>query len=152
MLEFLAKLKKERIETGLFPIELSAVGMIVTGQQWPTSEAFDRAIKDAAQHIGRYELPADYERLTIDALFALQKSGAELTSNLPSDLFCPRQPHWRIDRNVDLPNGLWGSVEVNFSARIDAAGQSMKRCERRIVTSIGGSNRTSSEMWELARA
>lgn len=150
-LQFLAKIEQERIETGLFPITLSSGGMITTGEQNPSSEAFERAVMAAARHINQAALAADDARLTIEALSALQKSASELTSNLPSDLFRPRQPHWRVDRNIDLPNGLSGNVEVTFDARMDAAGQLMEHCERRIVSSIGGSSRTSSEMWELAR-
>lgn len=150
-LEFLAQIEQERIETGLFPITLSSGGMITTGRQGPTSEAFDRAVMAAARHINRSELSADNARLTVEALSALQKSAGELTRKLPGDLFRPRQPHWRVDRNIELPNGLSGNVEVTFDARMDAAGQLMEECERRIVSSIGGSSRTSSEMWELVR-
>jgi hypothetical protein len=150
-LQFLAKIEQERIETGPFPITLSSGGMITTGEQNPSSEAFERADMAAARHINQAALPADDARLTIEALSTPQKLASELTSNLRSDLFRPRQPHWRVDRNIDLPNGLSGNLEVTFDARMDAAGQLMEHCERRIVSSIGGSSQTSSEMWELAR-
>lgn len=160
-LGFLAQLEEKRIEAGLFPMALSPGGMIVTGDQapdsempdseMPDSEMFDRAILAAARHIDHAGLPADDARQAIEALSALQKSAANLTSKVPRDLFRPLRPHWQVDRNIDLPNGRSGGIAVIFDARMDAAGQLMEQYERRVVSSIGSSSRTSSELWELAR-
>lgn len=74
-LQFLAKIEQERIETGLFPITLSSGGMTTTGEQKPSSEAFERADMAAARHINQAALPADDARLTIEALSTPQKIG-----------------------------------------------------------------------------
>ena len=150
-LEFLAQLEKERVEAGLFPMALSPGGMIMAGEQRVASEIFDHAVAAAARQIDGAGLSPDDTRMTAQALSDLQKSAAELTSKVPHDLFRPDQPHWRINRNFDLPNGLSGSVAVTFDARMDAAGQLLEQCERRVISSIGSSSRTSSELWELAR-
>jgi len=162
-LKFLAQMEEQRAETGLFPMDLSAGGMIAAGVPRPNSEMFDRAVSavarqidrggqiDGGGQIDRGGLSADDTRLTAEALSALQKSAAELTSKLPRDLFHPVQPHWQIDRSIVLPGGLSGSVTVTFDARMDATRQLMEHSERRIVSSIGGTSRTSTERWELAR-
>ena len=150
-LEFLGQLEKKRQESSLFPLALSPNGMIAADGQKPDSELFDLAIAGAAQRISQSALSADSARLTGESLAALQKSATDLISRLPLDLFRPGQLHWQDNRTVALPQGLTGTVSITFDSRLDAVGQLMEQSERRIVSSIGGSSRTSSEIWQLAR-
>lgn len=151
-LEFLAEMEKKRLETGLLPILLTNAGTIAIGEPTSPSDDFDRAVKAVARQIDLSQLAPDDARNARQTLSALHKSAAQLTSMVPHDLFRPAQTHWQMERTVDLPNGMSGSVAVTFSARMDATGQLMERCERRIVSSIGPSSRTSTDAWELAPA
>ena len=153
-LEFLAKLEEQREETNLLPLTLSAAGMITANSNlavidMANDELVQRAITGAAERIEGIELGPNAEGLDQKFLSSLQGSGAELASKVPRDLFHPQQSYWQDEHEIDLPQGLTGTVLVIFEARMNAAGDCMERVERRVISSVGKSMRTSSEIWEL---
>jgi hypothetical protein len=153
-LEFLAQLEEQRQETNLFPLTLSAAGMIASNSNlavidMANVELVQRAIAGAEERIESIELNGDAEGLGQKFLSSLQGSGAELASKVPSDLFHPQQSDWQNEREIDLPQGLTGTVLVIFEAKMNAAGECMERVERRVISSVGESMRSSSEIWEL---
>jgi hypothetical protein len=126
-LEFLAQLEEQRQETNLFPLTLSAAGMIAANSNLAVIdlanvELVQRAITRAAERIESIELSADAVGLGHRFLSSLQGSGAELASKVPRDLFHPRQSYWQNEREIDLPQGLTGTVLVIFEAQMNAAG------------------------------
>lgn len=152
VLEALRQLEKQRKETNLFPLMLLPSGLIAAGGQEADAELFDLAVAEAAKLINRSALSAGDASVTGKSLAVLQKSVAVLLSRVPHDLFRPGQSHWQDDREVVLPQGQTGTVSVMFNAQMNASGQLMEQSERRIVSTIGTSSRTSSETWELTRA
>lgn len=156
-LEFLAQLEEQRQETSLFPLMLSSAGMISsdgpeTASDGDDAALLDLAIAEAAGRIEHSKASADAGGTARAFLSALQGSSTRLTSKVPRDLFRPQQSYWQNERTIELPQGLKGTVSVTFDARMNAAGELMERAERRVVSSIGGSSRTSSEVWELGHA
>ena len=110
-LEFLAQLEEQRQETNLFPLTLSAAGMIAANSNsavidLANVELVQRAITRAAERIESIELSADAVGLDHRFLSSLQGSGAEFASKVPRDLFHPRQSYWQNEREIDLPQGL----------------------------------------------
>ncbi|MDZ4308510.1 hypothetical protein [Allopontixanthobacter sp.] len=151
-LQALAQMEQSREETGLFPMILSPDGVITGGEENPDSTWFDRAVGKAAEQIEGARMPeAETERI-MAALSALQSSATGPTGKVPRDLFRPQPLQWQVNRDVELPGGLSGTIAVLFDARMDAAGQLMAQSERRILSAVGGSSRTSSEIWALGRS
>ncbi|MXP44493.1 hypothetical protein [Allopontixanthobacter sediminis] len=147
----LAQMEQSREEIGLFPMVLSTDGTVIGGEESPGSIWFDRAVSETAEQIEAARIPGTEAEKVLGALSALHRSATGLTGKVPRDLFRPRSLEWQLDRTMDLPGGLSGTIAVLFNARLDAAGGLMERCERQIVSTIGGSSRTSSEIWNLAR-
>jgi len=151
-LEFLAKIERQKIEDGLFPMKLGPEGLILSDQNEPDPVLIDRAATLALARINATQLGSHDGKDARQFLTTLQQSAAQLISKLPRDLFRPRQTNWQHERDITLPGGQIGKVSVLFSAQMDAAGGIMQHAQRSIITSIGNASRTSDETWTLIPA
>lgn len=75
-----------------------------------------------------------------------------MTSLLPGDLFAPRDPASKVQRELALPGGGAGTIEVSFTAQADPATGLMRAARREIVTAIGDDRRLTREDWSLTPA
>lgn len=142
----LVAIEEQRVERGLFPMELDACGQI-TG--WPPASRRDH-ISEALQVVrDRYV----EEGVDVSALIeALHGASAELVSLLPNDLFAPEEPLREEHRAIDLPWGDQGEVLTRFEAERDPQTQLMRHAERVVVTRYGGEERRNRESWALFKA
>jgi hypothetical protein len=65
-------------------------------------------------------------------------------------LFAPRDDAVRAEREVALPGGSAGTIEVCFTAVTDPATGLMREARREIVTMIADDRRLTREDWTLA--
>lgn len=146
----LARLERERIETGLFPLQLDADGRIAGGPDIAPGPQLDRAVELARAQIARASGDRPGETETARFVLALQQSAAALVTELPTDLFAPAA-YPRFDRGeVPLPDGGTGEISSRFDALVDQATGLMRSAERQVVTAIAADRRETLERWNLA--
>lgn len=148
----LAALERQRIETGLFPLALDRTGLIVGGPDPRPAKELDQAVAIVRRELDKRGVGHD-ERQERDAFVkAVHDAGAKMTSLLPGDLFAPRDDPPRVERELALPGGGAGTIEVCFTAQADPATGLMRKARREIVTAIAADRRFIREDWTLAFA
>jgi hypothetical protein len=146
----LAALERQRIETGLFPLALDRAGMIVGGPDAPPVVELEQAVAIVRRQIEAAGFAAD-ERKELEAFVrAVHDAGAKMTSEFPGDLFAPREQAVRAERELALPGGGAGTIEVSFTAVTDPTTGLMAEARREIVTAIADDRRLTREDWTLA--
>jgi hypothetical protein len=117
----LADSERSRSTAGLWPIRLSAGGLILaTG----TGSA-------EAAGLGLPGRPAS----------------AAVLERLPDDLFFPSLGPIRSVQAIELPGGLTGEFVVEYSARGVADAGWLDRAERRVTTRVAATRETAVERW-----
>lgn len=147
----LAKVEEQRQGNDLFPLMLSDDGMLMAGGDEVQSEALDRAIEIAGDLIAHSTGDDDERRLARLHLLEMQRAVLPLFKTLPKDLFFPVAAPINKVRAIDLPGGKQGAFEFTYAAQAVPEKGWLAQAERRIVTRIPGSSRTSSESWTLAQ-
>jgi hypothetical protein len=69
----------------------------------------------------------------------------------PTDLFSPARGESLESREVALPDGTRGSISVRIQGEGLVPGGLPQRVERTVLTDLGGSKRTSREIWTFER-
>ena len=116
-----AEYERVRSTAGLWPIRLSASGMILAmGSTAP--------IQDASG-----ELPAGFAAL----------------EQLPDDLFFPSLGPLSSEQAIELPNGLLGKFSVQYDATSVPGGGWLDRAQRHVVTQIGTTQESVLERWTM---
>jgi hypothetical protein len=145
-----AQLERERRETRLFPLTLDSGGRISSTAGLGQAAQLDAAVREASAMLDRRNLPPDERQPVEDFIRALHQSAAGLLTELPADLFAPREAVRTDTREVALPGGGAGTVTVRFNADIDAATGLVRKAEREVVSDLGGDRRRTLESWTLA--
>ena len=142
----LAEVERRNPQAGLFPIALDRAGMIVGGEPAyiPPIPGLTAAAEEYLEGA-----PADTRAEAMRYTMALQMAGARMTSRWPQDVFFPASGPRSDERAVGLPSGAEGTIAVSFNGRLDPSGARLAWAERRIVTHLGDSTRTSLEMWRM---
>lgn len=148
----LAQLERERVESGLFPLELDAAGAIRGLVQPAPSAQLDAAVREASAEIDRWQqTPAEREQLRA-FVEAVHRSAGQLVTELPRDLFAPVDSPREETRAIALPGGDTGQVRMTFAATRDPATGLMREARREVVTDVAGDVRRTIESWTLAPA
>jgi hypothetical protein len=143
-----ARIERERVEQGLFPLTLNDAGIIVDRPPVPLAERLDEAVRLALGQL-RAQGHAARERTELEQfVLAVQQGAARLVSELPRDLFAPGAPR-RETRDVALPGGDAGAVTVAFTAVRDPATGLMREAQRVVTTDLHGAQRQTRESWTL---
>ena len=148
----LAQLEAQRVEDGIFPLDLDRTGRIVDGARCSNLAIFDEAVRIASERIGKQHLAID-ERVQIEQFVtAVHRASAHLTSNLPVSLFAPPTGVTTERRDIDMPGGEEGEVQSVFEAETDPGTGLMKTARREILTVLAGKSRKTVETWSLVPA
>ena len=144
----LAKVEREREVTGLFPMSLGRDGRITA---WSGREAgLEAALNEARDFMERH-IPSPSEAEDAKRYLAtMSQTAAAAVSQVPRDLFYPQTGERHMQRTIELPGGGQGSYEVTISASARQQDGLLENSERRIVTKLGNSHRTSRERWSIA--
>ncbi|MGV3554552.1 MAG: hypothetical protein ACO1OD_04805 [Croceibacterium sp.] len=142
------ELERSRVETGVFPLRLGTRGLIERGPEFAPSQLLDRAVAEARRLMekGVTAAPAEAENF----LQLVHRAGATLAAHLPDDLFAPFGHSRTERREITLPGGQSGEIEIRFTADADPRTGLMSHAIREIVTTIGPDRRTTQERWTLA--
>jgi hypothetical protein len=146
----LARLERERVETGVFPLSLDAVGAIRGVPPFAASAQLDAAVREVSARLDESpRTPA--ERAELHAFVeAVHRSAGQLVTALPHDLFAPVDCPREESRAIALPAGGAGQVRTSFTATRDPATGLMREARREVVTEVSGDLRRTVESWTLA--
>jgi hypothetical protein len=148
----LAAIERGRKETGLFPLTLDRSGLIVAGPPTERPKEVDRAIAIVRGELAKRDVDADESRAYEAFIRLVHEAGAKMSSAPPDDLFAPRDTQSHVERELALPGGGAGTIEVDFAATVDPASGVMRSARRDIVTRIGDDRRLTREDWSLGPA
>lgn len=144
-----ARIERERLEAGLFPLLLDAEGGIAGGMATPLATRLDEAVRAALDQVGAQE-HAPAERSELERfIVAFHQGATRLMTELPQDLFAPGSPRHET-REVALPGGDSGAVTVSFAATRDPTTGVMREALREVLTTLEGGQRRTLENWTLA--
>lgn len=148
-LQALAEIERKRPDTGLFPMRLDRMGMLVpAARAAQPDEATGKAAAIASRAIGGSTLDSA-ERAGAQGFIAQIRSKASATL-WPSDLFRP-EPGRRVEeQQFALPDGGEGRIIVEILARADSAPGVLTELERTVVTEMAGSRRVTREEWTIS--
>lgn len=145
----LAALERERVETGLFPLQLDRAGAIRATSRAAQSEQLDRAVREVTARIEQGQhIPAERDAMRA-FVEAVHRSAGELVTELPRDLFAPTAEPRAESRSIALPGGDAGSVQMTFTAERDPATGVLRAARREVVTEVAGDHRRTIESWRL---
>jgi hypothetical protein len=147
-----AALERQRKETGLFPLQLDADGQIVDGPEPRPAKELDAAVALVMSRLGKTAAAANDPETLAAFVRAVHEAGTQMTSLLPVDLFAPRERERQTRRDLPLPGGGQGTIELSFTAESDPDTGLMRRARREIVTQIANDRRLTREDWTLAPA
>ena len=149
----LAEMERARVETGLFPLDLSPSGLIRSAILPDPHEQVEEVDQARAYVLEMLET----QRLTDNSALkefvaALDRAGGHIISALPVDLFAPAPGERSATAKVALPGGLTGRVSTRFVATRNPATGLMDHATREVVTAIEGESRRTIETFALAPA
>lgn len=148
-LDTLARLERERVETGVFPLELDAEGAIRGVPQATPSAQLDAAVREVSALIEQWpQTPVERDELRA-FVNAIHQGAGELVTRLPRDLFAPADFRREETRAIALPGGEAGEVRTSFTAVRDPDTGLMREARREVVTEVAGDLRHTVESWSL---
>lgn len=151
-LSALSKMEQNRVDTSLFPLILSANGLII-GKAGPSRYAdISAAIQHAAARLSASTTDEGIKETGRQFLHQLSQHAHQAASRVPADLFFPRQNRHAEIVPVGLPGGIDGSVRIEFTADTHTFSGLLRSAERRITTHIGENARSSVETWSLEQS
>lgn len=151
-LDALMQLERERVATGVFPLDLDQHGIIQFGEDAGEIQQVETALKQVSLRIHSSARGTQEQQELQDFVSAIHKVGAKLTTSLPLDLFAPAQSKRSFSREIALPDGAIGEVVTSFSAERDPCTRLMQQATRSIVTRMDSDARNTVESWSLVPA
>lgn len=142
--------ERQRVETGLFPLQLLPSGLLDDQHTGPIDGATrDALITHATAALGPSTIPDPVERRETLAQIARLANRAT-TTPWPADLFHAAPGARRFDRAVTLADGRTGAVVIEL--RVDALLPCgvPQRFERVVTTRLPGSQTVSREVFTFA--
>jgi hypothetical protein len=146
-----AKIEEERVETGLFPLDLDPSGLIRSVATETSHASLDRAVELALEHVRAMQLSQADKDEARAFLLGLQQAASQISSDPPADLFTPPAVAEAVSREVALPGGLTGSISASFSGSISPETGLLDEAERIVLTGAAGSTRKTLEHWSLRK-
>lgn len=148
VLAALADLERNRKDSGGFPFVLDANGVIKSrALEEIDTEHARKSIAAANQIIAKRAAPDPVKRetSTVSAQLAMNKRHTAW----PDNLFNPGTADHVETREVALPDGTKGTVEVRIHAEGRLPGGLAQRVERTVTTNYGGTSRQTFEIWTI---
>lgn len=152
-LRALATIEEKRNSTGLFPIRLDRNGHIIAQKE---AQRFAPLPEELAQAAVAYAKAQDAkpeaEADTRKFISQLSDQGIGWLSMLPRDLFFPHPRELETRRDIALPHGAKGVVEMREIARAAPLTGLLESFRREVTTIAGESEQQHSETWRLTAA
>lgn len=151
LLDQFAEIERNRVEPGFFPILLDASGQTRTRLGPPIGDASRaRAVALSEMMIaGALVSPNARNQATI-MLTQVVMAGNGGTA-WPTDIFNPVRPDTVETRDIALPDGSRGSINIAMRSEGAVRGGLPAKVERTVITDLSGTKRTSREIWTFER-
>jgi len=145
-----ARLEQQRVEIGLFPLELDRQGIIRSGGAKTSHDSLRRAVELALAEVKQMRLSAQDKDEARAFLLGLERAAGRIASEPPVDLFTPPPLATPATHRVALPNGLSGSITTQFSGSVRPETGLLDQAERIVLTGMDGTMRRTVEHWSMA--
>jgi len=144
-----AQLERQRVEQGLFPLQLTETGQITGMKDVEQAPEFGEAVARVLSTIAAVAEPTeDTEQL---ARFAriIHENALLLMTTLPADLFAPARAQHRESRTLNLPDGTEGVVTASYHMDRAPGTGLLTQAQREIITEVAGHQKRTVESWTL---
>jgi hypothetical protein len=148
-LEAFARLERERVEDGMFPLLLDEQGLIMSGPEGRPSASVEHALDLALAQVSAELKAAGDVAEARGFILGLQQAAGTIASVMPVDLFVPPEILQRASRRMSLPDGTSGDLSTEYSGTLTPETGLLRDAKRVIVTDTGGSRRETVETWTL---
>ncbi len=147
----LAAIEEQRVEDGMFPVTISADGLLSPNGGANAAPALADAGRAALDIIATIESDPEAADIMSDFVRQVAAATSQYLGQVPRDLFYPAIRSDRQEIALDLPGGAKGSVMIEQTATTTGADGLLKEARRSIVTRTGETERSSVETWVLER-
>ena len=152
-LHAIARMEESRTEKGFLPLTLDRTGRIVlesadTPPQPLPEEAVAHALDFARSRVSEAQSAEASRRFIAD----LSNSGNQWLTQLPGDLFFPAPRERSASRQIVLPDGTDGLVEMTETVRAHSGSGLLQSFARTVSTSTQSITRTGRDEWTLSSA
>jgi len=143
------QMERERVEQGLFPLQLTTAGLIVGLKDVEQAPQLDDAIAQVLTTIAEVVKPPEDAAQLARFAQAIHENALLLLTTLPPDLFAPERAHHQESRTLNLPDGSEGVVTASYTmARAPETGL-LTEAQREIITEVAGHHKRTVESWTL---
>ena len=144
-----ARLEQQRVEDGLFPLELNRAGLITSGSMEVSRAALAQAVELALGQVKTMPLTSGEKEDARAFLKGLEQAAGRISSQPPADLFTPPSKPMAVTHEAALPGGLSGRITTRFSGSVSSATGLLEQAERVVSTEAAGTRRRTLEHWSL---
>lgn len=145
----LSEIERTRSTASLFPILLSPDGRIMAAGEITSRDSLDRAITVAERLLDKRDMGSETANNANLFFASLQQAGSSMLDEMPGDLFFPSTQPASNTRNVPLPDGTIGTIELSWQASVQSGTALLASARREVTTRLGESALQSSEEWRL---
>jgi hypothetical protein len=146
----LSEIERTRSTASLFPILLSPEGRIVAAGEMTTRDSLDKAITTAERLLADRGMAPETASDANLFFASLQQAGSSMLDEMPGDLFFPSTQPVRQTREVPLPDGTVGAIDLSWEASVQPGKRLLASARREVTTRLGETALKSSEEWRLA--
>lgn len=150
-LEQFAGLERNRTEPGFFPILLDAAGRLKPRREPPIGDGTRARAAAIGEMMIAGAITAPGPRNQANAMLTQVVMAGNGGTAWPEDLFNPQRAEMTETRDIALPDGNRGRIEIVVRATGLGPGKLPGRVERSVVTDLGTNRRTSREIWTFER-
>jgi len=145
----LAAIERSRSTDAMFPIALSAEGLIQSAGRYTETDDIEAAVREAGAILEQRGFPPDEAARRLRYIAQLEHASGSLLNQLPPDLCFPRNQSVTTVRPVQLPDGVEGAFEMTYTAKTAPGQPWLESSERKVVTRVGSEERLLREIWML---
>lgn len=145
----LAQIEEMRSTNGMFPLQLSENGIVLSAGVSNSAVDVLAALQTAEEMIARAPVPPHEQSRHVLFVSHLLKSGSSGMGRIAPDLFFPNGKAMRDKRQIALPDGQMGAFETLYQAFPTQGKGWLRRSIREVITRVGLDVRRSVEEWTL---
>jgi hypothetical protein len=150
-LEQFAGLERNRAEPGFFPIRLDAAGRLLPRSEPPVGDGSRAKAVALGEMMIAGALVSPAARNQANTMLTQVVMAGNGGTAWPVDVFSPARAESVDLRELALPDGSRGSIKVTIRGEGLVPGGLPRRVERAVLTDLGGTTRTSCEIWTFER-
>lgn len=146
-LEQFAGLERNRTEPGFFPIRIDSAGKMKPRLDPPVGDGSRARAAALGEMMIAGALMSSGARNQANTMLTQVTMAGNGGTAWPEDLFNPARAETTEVRDIALPDGNRGLISIVLRAEGLVPGSLPARVERTVLTDLGGTKRTSREIW-----